>query len=89
MHRVRVILSCARQLPAQPVKLSDLCRNMLDTVYEVSIEEEEVSEKIESGIQERNIDRSYANDLLICIARAVGIENEQSQLKKEFEKFKT
>lgn len=74
-------------LPEITDQLKDLCKNM-DTEYEVSIEEEEVSEKIESGIQERNIDRSYANDLLICIARAVGIANEQSVMKEEFGKFK-
>ncbi|KAH0702967.1 hypothetical protein KY290_018287 [Solanum tuberosum] len=75
-------------LPEITDQLKDLCKNMLDTEYEVSKEEEEVSEKIESGIQERNIDRSYANDLLICIARAVGIANEQSVLKREFGNFK-
>lgn len=75
-------------LPEITDQLKDLCKNMLDTEYEISIEEEEVSEKIESGIQERNIDRSYANDLLISIARAVGIANEQSVLKIEFGKFK-
>ncbi|KAK4734750.1 hypothetical protein R3W88_009011 [Solanum pinnatisectum] len=75
-------------LPEITDQLKDLCKNMLDTEYEVSKEEEEVSEKIESGMQERNIDRSYANDLLICIARAVGIANEQSVLKREFGNFK-
>ncbi|TMW88748.1 hypothetical protein EJD97_018169 [Solanum chilense] len=75
-------------LPEITDQLKDLCKNMLDMEYKVSIEEEEVSEKIELGIQERNIDRSYANDLLICIARAVGIANEQSVLKREFGNFK-
>lgn len=75
-------------LPEITHQIKDLCKNMLDTEYEVSIEEEEVTEKIESGIQERNIDRSYANDLLISIAKAVGIANEQSVLKKEFGEFK-
>ncbi|XP_009801974.1 U-box domain-containing protein 44 [Nicotiana tabacum] len=75
-------------LPEIADQLRDLCEKMLDTKYDVSTKEEEVSVKIESGIQERNVDRSYANDLLICIAKAVGIANEQSQLKKEFEEFK-
>ncbi|XP_075108019.1 U-box domain-containing protein 44 [Nicotiana tabacum] len=75
-------------LPEIADQLKDLCKKMLDTKYDVSTKEEEVSVKIESGIQERNVDRSYANDLLICIAKAVGIANEQSQLKKEFEEFK-
>lgn len=51
--------------------------------------EEEIMEKIESGIQERNVDRSYANNLLGLIAKQVGIPPQGSELKKEFEEFKS
>ncbi|KAA8540071.1 hypothetical protein F0562_026763 [Nyssa sinensis] len=69
-------------------EISKLCKNMLDAEYRIAIAEEEILEKIESGIQERNVDRSYANNLLIRIAEAVGISTEQSKLKEEFEEFK-
>ncbi|KAK7826974.1 u-box domain-containing protein 43 [Quercus suber] len=56
--------------------------------FRAAMAEEEILEKIESGIQERNVDRSYANNLLVLIAEAVGIPTERSALKKEFEEFK-
>lgn len=66
-------------------QLSDL---MQTAEFKTALAEEEILEKIESGIQERNVDRSYANNLLFSIAQAVGISTEQSVLKKEFEEFK-
>lgn len=68
--------------------LMKLCENMEDAQYQVSVMEEEILQKIESGLQDRNTDRSYATDLLIRIAESVGISSEQSELKKEFEDFK-
>ncbi|KAL8534612.1 hypothetical protein ACS0TY_010578 [Phlomoides rotata] len=65
-----------------------LCKNMENAQYQVSVVEEEILQKIETGLQDRNTDRSYATDLLICIAESVGISSEQSDLKKEFENFK-
>ncbi|XP_058189891.1 U-box domain-containing protein 44-like isoform X2 [Rhododendron vialii] len=56
--------------------------------FKAAVQEEEILEKIESGIQERNVDRSYANSLLFSIAEAVGISTERSALRKEFEEFK-
>lgn len=69
-------------------ELSNLCESMLDTEYRAAAVEEEILAKIELGIQERNGARSYANELLFQIAEALGISNEQSQLKKEFEEFR-
>ncbi|KAL5538862.1 hypothetical protein UlMin_043559 [Ulmus minor] len=57
--------------------------------FRAAVSEEEVMKKIESGIQERNVDRSYANKLMVLIAEAVGISTERSALKKEFEEFKS
>lgn len=57
--------------------------------FKAAMAEEEILEKIESGIQERNVDRSYANNLLVCIADALGIAHERFVWKKEFEEFKS
>ncbi|XP_059651196.1 U-box domain-containing protein 44-like [Cornus florida] len=69
--------------------ISQLCESMHNAEFKAAIEEEQILEKLESGIQERSVDRSYANNLLISIAEAVGISTERSALKKEFEEFKS
>uniref|UniRef100_A0A2P2JR89 RING-type E3 ubiquitin transferase n=1 Tax=Rhizophora mucronata TaxID=61149 RepID=A0A2P2JR89_RHIMU len=56
--------------------------------FKAAVAEEEILEKIDSGIQERNVGHSYANKLLVSIAEAVGISTERSALKKELEEFK-
>lgn len=66
-----------------------LCKNMLETEYHLTVAEEEILEKIELGIEERNVDQSYANDLIIRIAEAVGISTQQAELKREFEVLKS
>ncbi|KAF4384514.1 hypothetical protein F8388_003821 [Cannabis sativa] len=68
--------------------IEKLSESMLKSEFRVAITEEEIMEKIESGIQERNVDRLYANNLLALIAEAVGISTSRSELKKEFEEFK-
>ncbi|KAF8412083.1 hypothetical protein HHK36_000037 [Tetracentron sinense] len=70
-------------------EISKLCNNMLTAEFSAAVAEEEILEKIESGIQERNVGRSYANNLLVLIAEAVGISTERSELKKEFQEFKS
>ncbi|KAI8572855.1 hypothetical protein RHMOL_Rhmol01G0232500 [Rhododendron molle] len=69
-------------------EISQLCDHMKTAEFKAAVQEEEILEKIESGIQERNVDRSYANSLLFSIAEAVGISTERSALRKEFEEFK-
>lgn len=69
-------------------QISNLCKNMLDAEYRAAAAEEEILEKIELGIQEGNANLSHTNDLLLRIAETLGISNEQSELKKEFEEFK-
>lgn len=51
--------------------------------------EEEILEKIDTAIHQRNVDRSYANNLLVSIAKAVGVSTDRSALKKEFSEFKS
>ncbi|KAL6982170.1 hypothetical protein U1Q18_023783 [Sarracenia purpurea var. burkii] len=64
-------------------------RDLMQIVeFKAALSEEEILVKIESGIQEMNVDRSYANNVLLSIAQAVGISTEKSALKKEFEEFK-
>ncbi|KAI4355277.1 hypothetical protein L6164_004066 [Bauhinia variegata] len=70
-------------------KIDNLCDNMQKAEFKAAIAEEEILEKIESGIQEKNVDRSYANNLMSLIAEAVGITKENSIMKKELEEFKT
>ncbi|GAV75331.1 U-box domain-containing protein/KAP domain-containing protein [Cephalotus follicularis] len=69
-------------------EIGKLRENMQSAEFRAAITEEEVLGKIESGIQERNVNRSYANHLLLLIAEAVGVSTERSVLKKEFEEFK-
>ncbi|KAH1130214.1 hypothetical protein J1N35_001592 [Gossypium stocksii] len=71
------------------VEIGNLCDSMQKAEFKAAITEEEILEKIETGIQERNADRSYANNLLVLIAEAVGIPTERSALKREFEDFKS
>ncbi|KAL8050726.1 hypothetical protein ABFX02_06G099400 [Erythranthe guttata] len=68
--------------------LANLCKNMSDTQYQVSAIEQEILQKIETGIEDRRIDRSYASNLLVHIAESLGISCESSELKMEFERFK-
>lgn len=70
-------------------EISKVRDNMLGAEFRAAIAEEEILDKIESGIQERNVDRSYANDLLVLIAKAVGISTDRSALKKELEEFRS
>lgn len=69
-------------------EIEKLCDNMGTAEFRAAIAEEEILQKIEIGIQERTVDRSYANSLLVLIAQTLGISTEQSTLKKEFEDFK-
>ncbi|KAL3572156.1 hypothetical protein D5086_026060 [Populus alba] len=70
-------------------EIEKLRDSMQRAEFKAAIAEEEILAKIESGIQERNVDRSYANKILAHIAEAVGISTERSALKKEFEEFKS
>ncbi|KAJ1378382.1 Zinc finger, RING/FYVE/PHD-type [Sesbania bispinosa] len=69
-------------------EIEKLCDNMQEAGFKAAVAEEEILEKIESGIRENNVNRSYANNLLILIAEAVGITNERSTVKMELEEFK-
>ncbi|CAA2955896.1 U-box domain-containing 44-like [Olea europaea subsp. europaea] len=66
-----------------------LVNNMRNAEFKAGIAEEEILEKIESGIQEWNVDRSYANKLLVSIAEVVGASTDRAALKKELEEFKS
>ncbi|KAJ4957070.1 hypothetical protein NE237_013853 [Protea cynaroides] len=69
-------------------EISKLQDSMLGVEFRTGIAEEDILKKIDLGIQERYVDRSYANNLLFLIAEAVGIPTGRSALKKEFEEFK-
>ncbi|KAK4411538.1 U-box domain-containing protein 44 [Sesamum angolense] len=69
--------------------ISQLVSEMQNADFRVAMVEEEILEKIESGLQERNVDRIYANTLLVSIAKAIGVSTELPELRKEFSKLKS
>lgn len=69
-------------------EIEKLCDNMEANGFKAAVIEEEILEKIESGIRENNCNRSYANNLIILIAETLGITKENSTMKKELEEFK-
>ncbi|KAI3796484.1 hypothetical protein L1987_39155 [Smallanthus sonchifolius] len=68
--------------------LGQLCDVMQYVEFKTAVADEMILKKIESGIHERNVDRAYANSLLVSIAQVLGISTERSSLRKEFEDFK-
>ncbi|KAL0464952.1 UNVERIFIED_CONTAM: U-box domain-containing protein 43 [Sesamum latifolium] len=69
--------------------ISQLVSEMQNADFGVEMVEEEILEKIESGMQETSVDRIYANNLLFSIAKAIGVSTEYSELRKEFNKLKS
>ncbi|CAA0816643.1 Unknown protein [Striga hermonthica] len=69
--------------------IDELVNRMENAEFEAAMEKEEILDKIELGINERNMDRAYANNLLVSIAKAVGVPTDRTALKKEFEEFKS
>lgn len=70
------------------VEITQLINSMHAAEFRAAIVEEKILERIELGIQEMNVERTYANNLLVSIAEAIGISTERAVLKKEFEEFK-
>ncbi|WVZ19296.1 hypothetical protein V8G54_006618 [Vigna mungo] len=69
-------------------QISELCQKMLDAEYQTAATDEEILKKVETAIQEGNVDRSYATQLLAGTARAIGVPVEHGALKREFEDLK-
>lgn len=69
--------------------IQNLCDSMQTSEFKAALDEEAILEKIDSGIRENNVDRSYANNLLLLIADTVGIRNERPKIKLELEEFKS
>ncbi|AET02002.2 putative aminoacyltransferase, E1 ubiquitin-activating enzyme [Medicago truncatula] len=69
-------------------EIKKVCDNMEKAGFKAAVAEEEILEKIESGIRENSFDRKHANNLINLIAKAVGITNEKSTMKAELEEFK-
>ncbi|RDX74169.1 Malignant T-cell-amplified sequence 1, partial [Mucuna pruriens] len=74
--------------PGVNQQISELSQKMLDAEYQIGAAYEEILEKIETAIQEGNVDLSYANQLLTGIADAIGVPMEHGALKREFEELK-
>lgn len=69
-------------------QIRELCQKMLHAECQTGAAYEEILEKVETAIQEGNVDRSYVNQLLTCIAEAIGIPMEHGALKREFDELK-
>lgn len=69
-------------------KTDKLCKDMQNAEFKAAVAEEEIVDKIESGIRERHTDSVYANKLLLQIAKVVGVSTDTSALKQEYEEFK-
>lgn len=69
--------------------INQLVNKMKNAEFKAAIAEEEIFENIEFGIHQRNVDRTFANNLLISIAKAVGVSTDRTALKREFEEFKS
>ncbi|KAL0428700.1 UNVERIFIED_CONTAM: U-box domain-containing protein 44 [Sesamum radiatum] len=69
--------------------ITQLVSEMQNADFGVEMVEEDILEKIESGMQETSVDRIYANNLLVSIAKAIGVSTEYSELRKEFNKLKS
>lgn len=69
-------------------EIVQLIDSMCTAEFRTAIAEEEILEKIDTGIHQSNVDRSYANKLLVSIAEAIGVSTETSALRREFEEFK-
>lgn len=70
------------------LKTHKLCKDMQNAEFKAAVAEEEIVNKIESGVRERNANNVYANNLLLQIAKTVGVPTDTSALKQEFEEFK-
>ncbi|GFP88192.1 U-box domain-containing protein 43 [Phtheirospermum japonicum] len=68
--------------------LDELIARMQNAEFKAAVEKEQILDKIEIGINERNVDRAYANNLLVSIARAIGVPTDRDALKKELDEFK-
>lgn len=66
-------------------KLKD---QMLSAEFHASEQKLQVISKIEEGIGQHRTDQAFVNDLIREIARAVGVPAEDSEIRKELEKFK-
>ncbi|XP_051147172.1 U-box domain-containing protein 43-like [Andrographis paniculata] len=69
--------------------IGHLISSMQAAEFQTAVAEEEILQKIESGIQKRNVDCSYANNLLVSIAKAIGVSTDRSALRREFDDFKS
>lgn len=67
---------------------SKLCKEMQVAQFKAALVEEEIVDKIENGLRERQTNSEYANELLLQIAKAVGVNNNPAILKEELQKFK-
>ncbi|KAJ0964075.1 hypothetical protein J5N97_029197 [Dioscorea zingiberensis] len=70
-------------------EVKELCEKMERVEFRTAVAEEEILEKIESGVQDRSAGRAYANNLLTLISDAMGISNERSVLRKELDEFRS
>lgn len=69
-------------------KTVELYKLMQSVEFKAAVAEEEIIEKLDMGLKERQDDSSHARDLLLQIAQVVGVSNNPASLRKELEKLK-
>ncbi|EFJ37231.1 hypothetical protein SELMODRAFT_77081 [Selaginella moellendorffii] len=67
---------------------SKLLVDMQSAQFRAAAADEELVEKIELGIRDQRTDSAFANDLLLQIARSVGVPQNTLALAQELEEFK-
>ncbi|KAJ7296078.1 hypothetical protein O6H91_Y146100 [Diphasiastrum complanatum] len=68
--------------------VNKLKEQMLSAEFQASASKIQVLNKLEFGLRENKTDQGFANDLVVEIARAVGVPVEPSEISKELASFK-
>lgn len=69
-------------------KTAELHKSMQNAEFKAAVAEEEIIDKLNMGVRERQADSDYAKDLLLQIAQVVGVSGDPDSLRQELEKFK-
>lgn len=69
-------------------KSNDLFQEMEAAQFKADVAAEEIAVQIETGLRDRRKSSNFANNLVVQIAKAVGVGVDPVSLKKELEEFK-
>eukprot|EP00250_Pteridium_aquilinum_P004174 c14403_g2_i1 orf=320-3346(+) len=69
-------------------KTVELFKLMQAVEFKAAVAEEEIIQKLDMGLRERQADSDHAKELLLQIAQVVGVSNNPASLRKELEQLK-